>query len=75
VAAVEAAADSRGGGKVAWVARDGPRRTVDVVLGLSDGKVVEIKKGLKGGETVAVPGPNLPTAAPAGGDQPSGMPG
>jgi hypothetical protein len=40
------------------------RKTVDVELGISDGKVVEIKKGLVGNETIAVPGPNLPTAAP-----------
>ena len=59
---VEAVAGAQGKGKV------------DVVLGLTDGKVVEIKKGLKGSETVAIPGPNLP-AAPEGQnpeDQPSG---
>ncbi len=32
------------------------------MLGLTDGKVVEIKSGLTGDETVAVPGPNLPAA-------------
>ncbi len=70
---VEAVAGAQGKGKVDVVGPDRVRKTVDVILGLTDGKVVEIKKGLKGGETVAIPGPNLP-AAPEGepGDQPSG---
>ena len=70
---VEAIAGTQGKGKVDLVGPDRVRKTVDVTLGLTDGKVVEIKKGLKGDETVAVPGPNLP-AAPQGGpeDQPSG---
>ena len=72
---VEAIAGTQGRGKVDVVGPDRNRTTVDVVLGLTDGKVVEIRKGLTGEETVAIPGPNLPTAAPAGGDQPSGMPG
>ncbi|GAA4607166.1 hypothetical protein GCM10023107_80030 [Actinoplanes octamycinicus] len=64
---VEAVAGSQGRGKVDIVTgEDHTRKTVDVVLGLSDGKVVEIKKGLKGDETIAIPGPNLPTAAPTG---------
>ena len=70
---VEAIAGTQGKGKVDVVGKDRTRKTVDVVLGLTDGKVVEIKKGLTGNETVAIPGPNLP-AAPEGqpGDQPSG---
>jgi hypothetical protein len=57
---VEAVAGGQGTGKVDVVRADGTRETHDVVLGLSDGKVVEIKSGLTGNETVAVPGPNLP---------------
>ena len=71
---VEAVAGAQGKGKVDVVGADRVRKTVDVTLGLTDGKVVEIKKGLKGSETVAIPGPNLP-AAPEGQnpeDQPSG---
>ncbi|GIF08300.1 hypothetical protein Asi03nite_58380 [Actinoplanes siamensis] len=61
---VEAVAGSQGRGKVDLVVGEGQtRKTVDVTLGISDGKVVEIKKGLKGDETVAIPGPNLPTPA------------
>jgi hypothetical protein len=71
---VEAIAGTQGRGKVDVVGPDRTRTTVDVVLGLTDGKVVEIKKGLTGEETIAIPGPNLPTAAPAGEDQPSGAP-
>ncbi|MFI9387533.1 efflux RND transporter periplasmic adaptor subunit [Kutzneria sp. NPDC052558] len=56
---VEAVAGSQGSGKVDVVV-DGRRQTKDVTLGLTDGKVVEIKTGLTGDETVAVPGPNLP---------------
>ncbi|BCY10241.1 efflux RND transporter periplasmic adaptor subunit [Actinoplanes sp. L3-i22] len=61
---VEAVAGSQGRGKVDLVVGEGQtRKTVDVTLGISDGKVIEIKKGLTGEETVAVPGPNLPTPA------------
>ena len=69
---VEAVAGAQGKGKVDVVGADRVRKTVDVTLGLTDGKVVEIKKGLQGDETVAIPGPNLP-AAPEGqpGDEPS----
>ena len=35
------------------------------------GKVVEIKSGLTGDESVAVPGPNLPLAKPGGEDGPA----
>ncbi|OKI46012.1 hypothetical protein A6A27_37470 [Micromonospora sp. CB01531] len=61
---VEAVAGGQGLGKVDVVKPDGSRETRDVVLGLSDGKVVQIKSGLTGEETVAVPGPNLPPAKP-----------
>ncbi|MEV6301906.1 efflux RND transporter periplasmic adaptor subunit [Actinoplanes sp. NPDC051861] len=59
---VEAVAGTQGKGKVDIVGEDKTRKTVDVELGLTDGKVVQIKKGLTGDETVAVPGPNLPEA-------------
>ncbi|GAA1585997.1 hypothetical protein GCM10009828_007990 [Actinoplanes couchii] len=62
---VEAVAGLSGKGKVDLViGADKQRKTIDVELGISDGKVVEIKKGLVGSETIAVPGPNLPTPAP-----------
>ncbi|MEU4423775.1 efflux RND transporter periplasmic adaptor subunit [Actinoplanes sp. NPDC024001] len=67
---VEAVAGSQGKGKVDIVGPDGTRKTVDVTLGLTDGKVVQIKKGLTGDESIAVPGPNLPAADPAEGGQP-----
>ncbi|MCP3800590.1 efflux RND transporter periplasmic adaptor subunit [Allokutzneria sp. A3M-2-11 16] len=62
---VEAVAGTSGRGKVDVLGAGGARKTVDVELGLTDGKVVEIKSGLSGDETVAVPGPNLP-AGPGG---------
>lgn len=62
---VEAVAGAQGKGKVDLVVGEGQtRKTIDVTLGISDGKVIEIKKGLKGDETVAIPGPNLPTPDP-----------
>jgi hypothetical protein len=61
---VEAVAGGQGSGKVDVVRPDGTRETRDVVLGLTDGRVIEIKSGLSGTETVAVPGPNLPTPKP-----------
>ncbi|WP_327007814.1 efflux RND transporter periplasmic adaptor subunit [Dactylosporangium sp. NBC_01737] len=64
---VEAVAGSQGKGKVDIVKPDQTRETRDVTLGLSDGKVIEIKSGLNGDETVAVPGPNLPGAKNNGG--------
>ena len=69
---VEAVAGSQGKGQVDVVKPDGTRETRDVVLGLSDGKMVEIKSGLTGTETIAVPGPNLPPVQqqPGGGNQP-----
>lgn len=63
---VEAVAGSQGAGKVDVVV-DGHRQTKDVTLGLTDGKVIEIKTGLTGDETIAVPGPNLPVPPQAGG--------
>jgi hypothetical protein len=63
---VEAVAGSQGKGKVDVVGPDGQRQTRDVVLGLTDGKVIEIRSGLTGDEDVAVPGPNLPPAQPNG---------
>jgi hypothetical protein len=70
---VEAVAGVQGHGKVDVVGPDRRRKTVDVRLGLTDGKVVQIKSGLRGDETIAVPGPDLPAAAPGGegGDGPS----
>jgi len=70
---VEAVAGSHGKGKVDVLLPDGSRQTVDVELGLSDGAVIEIKSGLTGDETVAVPGPNLPPG-PAGEGDPKGPP-
>jgi hypothetical protein len=70
---VEAVAGSQGKGKVDVIQPGGARQTTDVVLGLTDGKVVEIKSGLTGTETVAVPGPNIPPAEPKPNDG-SGLP-
>ncbi|GLZ28933.1 hypothetical protein Lesp02_11230 [Lentzea sp. NBRC 105346] len=61
VVPVEAVAGTQGKGKVD-VLKDGQRQTTEVVLGLTDGKVVEVKSGLTGDEELAVPGPNLPEA-------------
>ncbi len=70
VVPVEAVAGQQGKGKVDVMQPDGSRRTTDVVLGLTDGKVVEVKSGLTGDEELAVPGPNLPEPKQGGGDQP-----
>jgi hypothetical protein len=69
---VEAVAGGQGRGKVDVVLPDRSRQTKDVVLGLTDGKVIEIKSGLTGNEEIAVPGPNLPPAQPQPGDGPGG---
>ncbi|MET9225289.1 efflux RND transporter periplasmic adaptor subunit [Lentzea sp. NPDC003310] len=69
VVPVEAVAGQQGKGKVDVISRDGARRTTDVVLGLTDGKVIEVKSGLTGDEELAVPGPNLPEGQQQGGDQ------
>jgi hypothetical protein len=77
---VEAVAGIQGKGKVDIVKPDGTKETRDVVLGLTDGKVVQIKSGLTGDETIAVPAPNLPPAkqnndvGPDGGPPVPGMP-
>jgi hypothetical protein len=65
VVPVEAVAGGQGKGKVDVIGADGARTTKDVVLGITDGKVVEIKDGLTGEEKLAVPGPNLPPGEPA----------
>ncbi|HEX6347236.1 efflux RND transporter periplasmic adaptor subunit [Umezawaea sp.] len=62
VVPVEAVAGGQGNGKVEIVKSDGSKVIADVVLGLTDGKVVEIKSGLTGDETLSMPGPNLPAA-------------
>ncbi|NGY60581.1 efflux RND transporter periplasmic adaptor subunit [Lentzea sp. NEAU-D13] len=69
VVPVEAVAGQQGKGKVDVIQPDGSRRTTDVTLGLTDGKVVEVKSGLTGDEELAVPGPNLPEGQQQGGDQ------
>lgn len=66
---VEAIAGTQGKGKVDIVGADRTRQTVDVELGLTDGKVVEIKKGLTGDEAIAIPGPNLPAPQPGQGEE------
>jgi hypothetical protein len=65
VAPVEAVAGRQGAGQVDVVGPDGTRQTKQVELGLTDGRVIEVRSGLTGTETLAVPGPNLP-AAPGG---------
>jgi hypothetical protein len=62
VVPVEAVAGGQGNGKVEIVKSDGSKVIADVVLGLTDGKVIEIKSGLTGDETLSLPGPNLPAA-------------
>ena len=71
VVPVEAVAGTQGRGKVEVVEDGGARRVVDVTLGLSDGKVIQVRSGLKGSETLSVPGPNLPPGPPPQ-DDPSG---
>lgn len=70
---VEAVAGRQGKGQVDVVGADGQRQTREVVLGLTDGKVIEIRSGLTGDENVAVPGPNLATPGP--GENSPGFPG
>jgi hypothetical protein len=65
---VEAVAGTQGAGKVNVVRPDGTKETRDVVLGLTDGRVVEIRSGLTGDESIAVPAPNLPPAKDTNGD-------
>jgi hypothetical protein len=61
---VEAVAGGQGRGQVEVVKPDGSREIRAVTLGLTDGKVIQIRSGLAEGETVSVPGPNLPAPAP-----------
>lgn len=78
VAPVEAVAGTQGAGQVEVVNADGTRETKDVVLGITDGQVIEIKSGLTGEEKLAVPGPSLPEAPPGAEgevDPSTGMPG
>jgi hypothetical protein len=70
---VEAVAGSQGKGQVDVMQPDGTKKTVEVELGITDGKVIEIKSGLTGDETVAVPGPSIPPGAPAEGEGGPGM--
>lgn len=77
VAPVEAVAGTQGAGQVEVVNADGTRETKDVVLGITDGEVIEIKSGLTGDEKLAIPGPSLPEAPGGEGevDPGTGMPG
>jgi hypothetical protein len=59
---VAAVAGRQGTGQVTVVLPDGTSEIREVVLGLTDGEFIEIKEGLTGDETIAVPGPNLPEA-------------
>lgn len=68
VVPVEAVAGQQGKGKVDVMQPDGSRRTTEVTLGLTDGKVIEVKSGLTGDEELAVPGPNLPEGQQQGGE-------
>ncbi|WP_433081183.1 efflux RND transporter periplasmic adaptor subunit [Dactylosporangium sp. CA-052675] len=63
---VEAVAGSQGKGKVEVVKADQSREIREVTLGLTDGKVIEIKTGITEDETVAVPGPSIPDAKSGG---------
>src|SRR6266511_3832227 len=69
---VEAVAGLHGKGKVDVVRPDGTRETRDVELGLTDGKVVQIKSGLTGDEVIAIPGPNLPAPKATDTGEPGG---
>ncbi|MFC0071490.1 efflux RND transporter periplasmic adaptor subunit [Umezawaea endophytica] len=70
---VEAVAGRRDRGRVDVLLPDGSRRTTDVVLGLTDGQVVEVTSGLTGDEELAVPGPDLPDPAQDGATTPTGQ--
>lgn len=62
---VEAVAGGQGKGTVEVVKDDGSTQLVQVELGLTDGKVIEVRSGLTGDEKLSVPGPNLPPAEDA----------
>ncbi len=64
---VEAVAGAQGKGQVDVMQPDGTKKTVNVELGITDGRVIEIKSGLTGDETVAVPGPIIPPGPPGEG--------
>jgi hypothetical protein len=66
VVPVEAVAGGQGKGTVEVVKDDGTTQLVEIGLGLTDGKVIEVKSGLTGNEKLSVPGPNLPAAPDAG---------
>lgn len=57
---VEAVAGSVQQGQVTLVAKGGKRSVVDVRLGASDGSNIEILGGLKAGDRVQEPAPDLP---------------
>ena len=65
---VEAVAGAQGRGQVEVIKPDGTHEVREVTLGLTDGKMIQIRSGLKEGETVAVPGPNIPAPVPGPGD-------
>lgn len=66
---VEAVAGSQGKGVVDVVGPDGTRESREVVLGLTDGKVIQVRSGLSESDTVAVPGPDLPKPPPGRDDE------
>jgi hypothetical protein len=70
---VEAVAGGQGKGMVDVVRPDGTKETREVTLGLTDGRMIEIKTGLTEEDTVAVPGPDIPAAQP--GPDSGGKPG
>ncbi|WP_243866487.1 efflux RND transporter periplasmic adaptor subunit [Actinophytocola oryzae] len=65
VVPVEAVAGGQGKGTVEVVEDDGSTQLVEIALGLTDGKVIEVRSGLTGTEKLSVPGPNLPPAPDA----------
>lgn len=65
VVPVEAVAGGQGKGTVEVVKDDGSKELVQIELGLTDGKVIEVRSGLTGEEKLSVPGPNLPPAPDA----------
>jgi hypothetical protein len=69
---VEAVAGGQGKGLVDVVRPDGTKETREVTLGLTDGRMIEIKTGLTEQDTVALPGPDIPAAEPGpdGGGKP-----
>jgi hypothetical protein len=71
---VEAVAGGQGKGMVDVVKADGTTETREVVLGLTDGRMIEIKAGLTEEDTVAMPGPDIPAAQPGQGPD-GGKPG